>query len=44
MEPGLVTLAKIVGLLLGSISIIPLVFLFVPGDKTEPEDSFETVH
>ena len=28
MEPGLVTLAKIVGLLLGSISIIPLVFLF----------------
>jgi hypothetical protein len=38
MEPGLVTLAKIVGTLLFSMGIIPLVFLLAPGDKTEPKD------
>ncbi len=46
MEPGLVTLAKIVGLLLGAISIVPLVFLLLPGDRSEPKESevFDTVH
>ncbi|MFO0571279.1 MAG: hypothetical protein U0263_36960 [Polyangiaceae bacterium] len=38
MEPGLVTLAKIVGLLSVAISIIPLVFLFSPGKTDEPKD------
>jgi hypothetical protein len=38
MEPGLVTLAKIVGVLLGAIGIIPLVFLLAPGDRSEPKD------
>jgi hypothetical protein len=38
MEHGLVTLAKIVGTLLFSMGIIPLVFLLAPGDKTEPKD------
>jgi hypothetical protein len=36
MEPGLVTLAKIVGCLVLSIGIIPLLFLFSPGDREEP--------
>jgi hypothetical protein len=34
MEPGLVTLSKIVGLLLVCIAAIPMVFLLAPG--TEP--------
>jgi hypothetical protein len=38
MEPGLVTLAKIVGTLLFGMGLIPLVFLLAPGDKTEPHD------
>lgn len=38
MEPGLVTLAKIVGLLAVAISIIPLVFVFSPGKREEPKD------
>lgn len=38
MEPGLVTLAKIVGTLLFSMAIIPIVFLLAPGDKTEPKN------
>lgn len=44
MEPGLVTLAKIVGLLLVVISAIPLLFLLAPGDKSEPKDTFDTTH
>jgi len=36
MEPGLVTLAKIIGTLLLGIGAVPLVFLFLPGDKSEP--------
>jgi hypothetical protein len=39
MEPGLVTLAKIVGLLGTAISLIPLVFVFSPGRRDEPQDS-----
>ena len=38
MEPGLVTLAKIVGTLLFGMGLVPLVFLLAPGDKTEPKD------
>jgi len=38
MEHGLVTLAKIVGTLLFSMGMIPLVFLLAPGDKSEPKD------
>jgi hypothetical protein len=38
MEPGLVTLAKIVGTLVVSISAIPLIFLMLPGaDTSEPD-------
>ncbi len=38
MEPGLVTLAKIIGTLVFAMGVIPLVFLFSPGDKGEPHD------
>jgi hypothetical protein len=38
MEPGLVTLAKIVGTLLFAMGLVPLVFLLAPGDKSEPKD------
>ena len=44
IEPGLLTLAKIVGLLIVAIGTIPLVFLMVPGDKTEPKDNFDVDH
>jgi hypothetical protein len=39
MEPGIVTLAKIVGLLGTCISLIPLVFVFSPGRRDEPTDN-----
>ncbi len=43
MEHGLVTLAKIVGTLVGAMSVVPLLFLFSKGaDKSEPTDIFET--
>ena len=38
MEPGLVTLAKIVGTLLFAMGLVPWVFLLSPGDKSEPHD------
>jgi len=38
MEPGLVTLAKIVGTLVLSIGMIPLVFLMLPGSDTSEPD------
>jgi hypothetical protein len=44
MEPGLLTLAKIIGTLVASIGLIPLVFLFSPGDRREPEDGFGGEH
>jgi hypothetical protein len=37
MEPGLLTLTKIIGTLLFAIGIIPLLFLLSPGDKAEPK-------
>lgn len=44
MESGLVTLAKIVGLLIVCISTIPLLFLISPGDRSEPEPEPEHDH
>lgn len=42
-EEGLVTLAKIVSVLIGSMSVVPLLFLSSPGgDKSEPEEVFDT--
>jgi hypothetical protein len=38
MEPGIVTLAKIVGLLFVAISLIPFVFILAPGKSEEPGD------
>jgi len=38
MEPGLVTLAKIVGTLLFAIGLVPAIFLLAPGDMSEPSD------
>jgi hypothetical protein len=38
MEPGLVTLAKIVGTLLFAMGLVPFIFLLAPGDKSEPGD------
>jgi hypothetical protein len=44
MEPGLVTLAKIVGTLILAIGTIPMVFLLWPsGDRSEPPDD-EVAH
>ena len=42
VEPGLVTLAKIVGTLLVGIATIPILFLLSPGDQTEPEDRLDS--
>lgn len=42
-EEGLFTLTKIVSVLIGSMSVVPLLFMFSPGaNKDEPEDVFET--
>ena len=42
VEPGLVTLAKIVGTLLLAMGVIPFIFLLSPGgDKNEPKDNFD---
>lgn len=43
VEPGIVTLAKIVGTLLLAMSIVPFLFLLAPGDRSEPEtkDTFD---
>jgi hypothetical protein len=37
MEAGIVTLIKIVGTLVLAMGLIPMVFLFSPGEKDEPE-------
>lgn len=42
VEPGLVTLAKIVGTLLLGMGVIPFLFLLSPGgDRAEPKDHFD---
>jgi hypothetical protein len=38
MEPGLVTLCKIVGTMLLAMGTVPLIFLLAPGDRSEPSD------
>jgi hypothetical protein len=38
MEPGLVTLAKIVGTLLFAMGLVPWVFFLAGGDTSEPAD------
>jgi hypothetical protein len=37
MEPGLVTLAKIVGTLLFAMGLVPWIFFLSPGDTSEPD-------
>lgn len=44
MEPGLVTLAKIVGTLLFSMGLVPIIFLLAPGDTSEPNDDDSPGH
>lgn len=45
VEPGLVTLTKIVGTLLLAMGIIPFLFLLSPGgDKSEPRDNFDDLN
>ena len=45
VEPGLVTLAKIVGTLLLAMGVIPFLFLLSPGgDRSEPKDNFEDLN
>lgn len=42
-EDGIVTLIKIVSVLIGAMSVVPLLFLSAPGgDKSEPEEVFDT--
>jgi hypothetical protein len=42
-EEGLFTLAKIVSVLIGSMAVVPLLFLSAPsGDRGEPEEVFDT--
>jgi hypothetical protein len=42
VEPGVVTLTKIVGTLLLAMGIIPFLFLLAPGsDSSEPKDTFD---
>jgi hypothetical protein len=38
MEPGLVTLAKIVGTLLFAMGLVPWIFFLSTGDSSEPQD------
>jgi hypothetical protein len=45
VEPGLVTLTKIVGTLLLAMGIIPFMFLLSKGgDKSEPKDNFDDLN
>jgi hypothetical protein len=44
MEAGLVTLVKIVSTLVGAMSVVPLLFLFLGGgDRSEPDPTFDSV-
>lgn len=42
VEPGLVTLLKILGTLLGAIGLVPVIFLLSGGDKSEPKDRLDS--
>jgi hypothetical protein len=41
VEPGIVTLVKIVGTLLGAMGVVPFLFLLAPGDRKEPSETFD---
>ena len=42
-EDGLITLAKICSVLIGAMSVVPLLFMSAPGgETTEPEEVFDT--
>lgn len=42
MEEGFVTLAKIIGTLVGAMSLVPLLFLFTGGgDRSEPSETYD---
>jgi hypothetical protein len=43
VEPGLLTLVKIVGTLLLAMGIVPFLFLLAPGERSEParKDTFD---
>lgn len=44
VEPGLVTLTKIVGTLLLAMGVIPFLFLLDKGgDRSEPKDHFDDI-
>lgn len=44
MEVGLVSLAKIVGTLVFSMSVVPLLFLFLGrGERAEPTEDFDSI-
>jgi hypothetical protein len=44
MEPGLVSLVKIVGTLVFSMSVVPLLFLlFGGGERAEPKEDFDSI-
>lgn len=40
-EAGIVTLFKIVGTLLGAMGVVPFLFLLAPGDRKEPNETFD---
>ena len=41
-EPGLLTLAKIIGTMLLAMGTIPVLFLLAPGDDSEPQDRLDS--
>jgi hypothetical protein len=41
-EPGLITLAKIIGTMLLAMGTIPVLFLLAPGDDSEPQDRLDS--
>ncbi len=42
-EEGLFTLTKIVSVLVGAMSVVPVLFMLSPGaNKSEPEEVFDT--
>jgi len=45
VEPGLVTLAKIVGTILLAMGIIPFIFMLsAGGDRAEPKENFDDLN
>lgn len=42
MEAGLFTMTKIILTLVVAIGAVPLLFLLAPGDRSEPDESFDS--